>query len=115
MLRGIATVTFAADDLGAASAWYSALLGVEPYFNRPGYVEFRIGDYQQELGIIDRRYIPPSATGPAGAVVYWHVDDLPATLARWNSSAPRSTSRCASAGPVSSPPRWLTRSATCLA
>ena len=33
--------------------------------------------------MIDRRYAPfdPAAPGPAGAVVYWHVDDVPATLA----------------------------------
>jgi len=47
----------------------------------PAYVEFRVGDYQHELGLIDSRYAPDgSATGPAGAVVFWHVDDLTATL-----------------------------------
>jgi predicted enzyme related to lactoylglutathione lyase len=46
-------------------------------------VEFRIGDYQHELGIIDRRFAPPGlAAGPGGAVVYWHVDDVAATLDR---------------------------------
>ncbi len=45
------------------------------------YIEFRLGDYQHELGVIDSRYAPTSsATGPAGAVVYWHVDDVTATL-----------------------------------
>ncbi|SMH48978.1 hypothetical protein SAMN06295885_3167 [Rathayibacter oskolensis] len=84
-LRGMATVSFWADDLDAARAWYTELLGVEPYFVRPpapapaGYIEFRIGDHQHELGIIDRRYAPPgSASGPGGAVLYWHVDDLAA-------------------------------------
>ncbi|WP_346533632.1 VOC family protein [Micromonospora sp. DPT] len=89
MLRGIATVSFWADDLPAAKTWYADLLGVEPYFERagadgrPGYYEFRLGDHQHELGLIDSRYAPPGATtGPGGAVVYWHVDDLPATVAR---------------------------------
>jgi predicted enzyme related to lactoylglutathione lyase len=86
MLRGLSTVSFFADDLAAAKAWYSELLGVAPYFVRPeagppAYVEFRIGDYQQELGIIDSRYAPHSAS-PAGAVIYWHVDDLKETYAR---------------------------------
>lgn len=81
MLRGLTTVSFFADDLGAASGWYAELLGIEPYFARPGYIEFRIGDSEDELGIIDRRYAPPgSASGPAGALVYWFVDDLTATL-----------------------------------
>jgi len=50
------------------------LLGVEPYFDRPGYAEFRIGDYQHELGLIDSSYAPHDTTGgPAGVVLYWHV------------------------------------------
>jgi predicted enzyme related to lactoylglutathione lyase len=33
--------------------------------------------------VIDSRYAPHSAaTGPAGAVVFWHVEDLPAALDR---------------------------------
>lgn len=88
MLRGLSTVSFFADDLGAARAWYSELLGVDPYFVRPeagppAYLEFRIGDYQHELGIIDSRYAPHStSTTPAGAVIFWHVDDLQKTYAR---------------------------------
>jgi predicted enzyme related to lactoylglutathione lyase len=80
MLRGLTTVSFWAADLAAAKQWYAELLGIAPYFERPGYAEFRLGDYQHELGLIDSRYAPDgSATGPAGAVVYWHVDDVPAT------------------------------------
>jgi predicted enzyme related to lactoylglutathione lyase len=86
MLRGTATINLFADDLPAAREWYATLLGVEPYFQRPeegppAYIEFRIGDHQQELGIIDRRYAPAgTADGPAGAIVYWHVDDVVAAL-----------------------------------
>ncbi len=86
MLRGLTTVSFYAPDPAAAAEWYAELLGIEPYFQRPeegppAYVEFRLGDYQHELGIVDSRYEPHgSATGPAGAIVFWHVDDVPATL-----------------------------------
>jgi predicted enzyme related to lactoylglutathione lyase len=80
MLRGLATVNFFAAELDAARAWYAELLGMEPYFSVPGYIEFRIGDYEHELGIIDARFAPPSAGTPGGAVAYWHVDDLTATL-----------------------------------
>ena len=81
MLRGFATISFWADDLEAAKKWYTELLGIEPYFERPGYCEFRLGDHQDELGLIDSRYAPAgSATGPAGAVMYWHVDDVKAAL-----------------------------------
>ncbi|WP_426593681.1 VOC family protein [Cellulomonas sp. McL0617] len=77
--RGIANVSFFADDVDAAHAWYADLLGVEPYFVRDGYVEFRLGDHHDELGIVDRRYAPTQG-GPSGAIVYWHVDDLAATF-----------------------------------
>jgi len=83
MLRGLTTVSLWAADLPAAKSWYTELLGIDPYFERPGYVEFRLGDYQHELGVIDSRYAPGGpATGPAGAVVYWHVDDVTAALQR---------------------------------
>ena len=85
-LRGLSTISFFADDLKAARKWYIDLLSIEPYFERPdaenpAYIEFRIGDYQHELGIIDSNYAPKGATGgPGGAVVFWHVDDVAATL-----------------------------------
>lgn len=88
MLRGMATVSYWADDVKAARAWYADLLGIEPYFERPdagnpAYVEFRLGDSNDELGIIDRRFAPAgTASGPGGAVLYWHVDDVEAALER---------------------------------
>ncbi|WP_344247895.1 VOC family protein [Actinocorallia libanotica] len=89
MLRGMATVNLWADDVEAAGRWYAELLGVEPYFKRPdgdrpaAYYEFRIGDHQAELGIIDRSFAPPGApAAPGGAVLHWHVDDVQATLDR---------------------------------
>lgn len=87
-LRGIATISIFADDMAAAQKWYTELLGVEAYFVRPeegppAYIEFRIGDYQHELGIINRQYAPKGASNPpGGAVVFWHVDDIEAALAR---------------------------------
>lgn len=85
MLRGLSTVSFYADDVQAAVAWYRDLLEVEPYFVRsadgtdkgtPVYAEFRIGDYQHELGIMDARYAPrDKADRPGGAIAYWHVDE----------------------------------------
>ncbi|SFB54708.1 hypothetical protein SAMN05216266_11868 [Amycolatopsis marina] len=86
MLRGFSTISLFAEDIQAAKHWYTDLLGLEPYFERPvdgplAYVEFRVGDYQHELGIIDSRYaphVPPPA--PGGVVLYWHVDDVETTL-----------------------------------
>ena len=88
MFRGFATISFFADDLSAAREWYAELLGVQPYYAfppapaEPAYVEFRVGDDEDELGIIDRRYAPGSpGDRPGGAVMFWHVDDLRGTLA----------------------------------
>ncbi|MEV6768573.1 VOC family protein [Nocardia sp. NPDC051030] len=83
MLRGMATVNYYADDLEAAKDWYAELLGVAPYFTVPGgYYEFRIGDYQAELGIINRKYAPTTPDQPGGQIVNWHVDDVKATFER---------------------------------
>jgi predicted enzyme related to lactoylglutathione lyase len=82
MLRGFATVSYYAADLEAATALYSEMLGIEPYFRRPGYVEFRVGDFQHELGIIDAQYRPTSSDVPAGEIIYWAVDDVAATYER---------------------------------
>ncbi|GAA4012572.1 VOC family protein [Allokutzneria multivorans] len=88
MLRGLTTVNLFADDVPAAVAWYTELLGVDPYFSREvagraAYVEFRIGDYQHELGLLDRRFAPPGwAAGVVGSMTYWCVDDVEGAFAR---------------------------------
>jgi len=82
MFRGMANVSYWAEDMKAARKWYAELFGMEPYFQRPdaenpAYIEYRVGDYQHEVGIIDKKYMPKAATqGPGGAVLYWHVDDI---------------------------------------
>jgi predicted enzyme related to lactoylglutathione lyase len=89
MFRGFATVSFYADDLAVARDWYTELLGVEAYYAipeppaAPAYIEFRVGDDEDELGFTDRRYAPGgAANSPGGAVLFWHVDDLTATVDR---------------------------------
>ena len=88
MLRGLSTISFFADDLAAAQRWYAELLGAEPYFARSiqdqlAYVEFRLGDYQHELGIIDRGFAPRELSETAvGAIAYWHVDDVQGSFDR---------------------------------
>lgn len=87
MLRGLTTVNFYADDLTAASDWYAELLGIQPYFVRevqgaPAYIEFRVGDFQHELGFIDRRFAPEAPPATAGSMTYWAVDDVRASYER---------------------------------
>lgn len=86
ILRGMANVSFWAEDVKAASAWYAELFGIEPYFQKPdagnpAYVEFRVGDYQHEFGIINKNYQPKTIQpGPGGVVLYWHVNDIQAVF-----------------------------------
>jgi len=88
MLRGLTTVNYFADDVAAAVAWYTEVLGAEPYFLReidgkPAYVEFRIGDYQHELGILDSRFAPHGRSQDVGgSIIYWAVDDIQASFER---------------------------------
>jgi predicted enzyme related to lactoylglutathione lyase len=88
MLRGMATLVFWADDLDAAKAWYTELLGIEPYYQFPpegpaAYIEFRLGDSEDEFGFIDRTYAPEGAPDqPGGAIMHWHVDDVDAVFER---------------------------------
>lgn len=86
MLRGLTTVNFIADDLAAAQSWYTNLLGVEPYFVReiegtPAYIEYRVGDFEHEIGFIDARFAAPDNPS-AGAGTFWAVDDVDAAFAR---------------------------------
>ncbi|MCA0294443.1 MAG: VOC family protein [Actinobacteria bacterium] len=89
MLYGFTTINFFVDDVPSATDWYRRVLGIDPYFAHPSledpaYVEFRIGDYQHELGLISSAYRPQGLdrAGPAGAVMYWHVDDVAAAVER---------------------------------
>ncbi|MFD3444713.1 VOC family protein [Microbacteriaceae bacterium 4G12] len=87
-LRGIAQLNISAENVGEARDWYARFLGVDAYFQRPdadnpAYVEFRLGDQGDELGIIDRSYLPSaSPLEPGGAIARWHVDDIRATVDR---------------------------------
>ncbi|HVD29887.1 MAG TPA: VOC family protein [Mycobacteriales bacterium] len=82
-LRGLATVNYWAADWEAARAWYTELIGFGPYFQREGYAEWRLGDDQDELGLVDSRYRPPgAASGPGGVVLYWQVDDVDGMVER---------------------------------
>ena len=84
----LTTINYWADDVKAAWDWYAQVLEAEPYFVRPeegppAYVEFRVGPDEDELGLIDRRYAPPSTSrDPGGAIMHWHVDDVSAAVAR---------------------------------
>lgn len=69
MLQGLRTVVYPVADLTAAKAWYTDLLGQEPYFDEPFYVGFNVGGY--ELGLL------PAGEGES-STTYWGVPDADA-------------------------------------
>lgn len=78
MLLGLRTVIYKVTDLESAKSWYSDLLGQEPYFDQPFYVGFSVGGF--ELGLDPD--VSKKKPGAGGAVAYWGVSDLAATLSR---------------------------------
>ena len=77
MFQGLRTAIYHVDDLAKAKAWYSELLGVEPYFDEPFYVGFNVGGY--ELGL------DPDSRGVergTNVVAYWGVGDAAAAYGR---------------------------------
>lgn len=71
VLRGFATINYFVDDLEAGERWYTKYLKTSAYFHVPFYTEFRVGDYEAEIGIV--------GTGPrlgTGHTTYFCVDNI---------------------------------------
>jgi catechol 2,3-dioxygenase-like lactoylglutathione lyase family enzyme len=73
MFLGLRTVIYAAPDLAASKAWYTAVLGIDPYFDEKFYVGFNVAGYELALD--------PHADPEAGPITYWGVSDADAALA----------------------------------
>lgn len=71
-LLGLRTVIHPVDDLAAATAWWTGLLGFGPYFDQPFYVGFEVAGY--ELGLL------PDGNPADGALTYWGVADCEAAI-----------------------------------
>src|SRR5437773_305989 len=76
MFQGLRTVIYPVGDLEKAKAWYSQVLKIKPYFDKPFYVGFNVGGF--ELGL------DPDLEGNSrgGSVAYWGVPDARAALNR---------------------------------
>ncbi|MBI5310848.1 MAG: VOC family protein [Actinobacteria bacterium] len=66
-LLGLRTTIYPAPDLDAAKAWFTKMLGKDPYFDQPFYVGYEVGGY--ELGL------DPNADPKLGVQSYWGVPD----------------------------------------
>ena len=78
MFHGLRTVIYHVGDLDRAKEWYSAVLGIRPYFDEPFYVGFDVGGF--ELGLQPDEPGAPRAS--TGVVAYWGVDDADAAFGR---------------------------------
>jgi predicted enzyme related to lactoylglutathione lyase len=76
MTTGIRTIIFPVQDLSSAKAFYSTLLGTEPYMEQPYYVGFR-PEGAPEVGLDPNGH----AQGMTGPVTFWHVPDIAAAIA----------------------------------
>jgi predicted enzyme related to lactoylglutathione lyase len=72
-LLGLRTTIYPAPDLEKSKAWFTKMLGQEPYFDQPFYVGFNVAGY--ELGL------DPDADPALGAQSYWGVPDAAAAVA----------------------------------
>lgn len=78
MFHGLRTAIYYVDDIDKAKAWYTSILGFEPYFDEPFYVGFNVGGY--ELGLHPGE---GESSGKAeGVVAYWGVAHAEAALHR---------------------------------
>ncbi|HWD70991.1 MAG TPA: VOC family protein [Actinomycetota bacterium] len=73
MLLGLRSAIYAAPDLAAAKAWWTEVLGKEPYFDQPFYVGFEVGGY--ELGL------DPNGDPATSPLTYWGVADAEEAVA----------------------------------
>ncbi len=75
---GLRTAGYRVRDLVAAKAWYTDVLGFEPYFDQPYYVGYNVGGY--ELGLVPDEAATMSRND--AGVAYWGVADADASYAR---------------------------------
>jgi len=78
MIQGLRTAAYHVPDMAKAKAWYSSVLGMQPYFDQPFYAGFDVGGY--ELGLQPEQ--GDTRAGIGGVVVYWGVADACACLRR---------------------------------
>jgi predicted enzyme related to lactoylglutathione lyase len=74
MSQGIELFIYPVKDVAQAKAFYSTLLGTEPYMDGAYYVGFRVGE--QEIGLDPHGH----ANGLTGPVGYRMVDDIQKSL-----------------------------------
>jgi predicted enzyme related to lactoylglutathione lyase len=73
MFLGLRSLIHPTADLTVSKAFYTAMLGKEPYFDEPFYVGYNVGGY--ELGLW------PGGDPTTAPIAYWGVDNIEEALA----------------------------------
>jgi predicted enzyme related to lactoylglutathione lyase len=73
-MNSVGLIIYPAADMAKSKAFFTTLLGVEPYAESPAYVGFKAGDV--EIGLVQQAH----AKMP-GALAYVTVTDIKAALA----------------------------------
>ena len=76
MIQGLRTAVYKVADLEKAKAWYSDMLGIDPYFDEPFYVGYNVGGYELGLDPDLEGVITGNSVG-----IYWGVADAKASFA----------------------------------
>lgn len=76
MSEGFRTVLFPTADPASAKAVFTELLGAAPIVDEPYYVGWNVAG--QDVGLVPGGH----GNGMTGAVVYWEVDDIKASVER---------------------------------
>ena len=100
MLRGMSTINLGGRGPVGGGPLVHRAAGRGAAGRGPGYAEFRIGDYQHELGIIDQRFAPPElAAGPAERSSTGTSTRRPEPWTNWSRWVPSNSRRSPSAAP----------------
>ena len=70
MNQGLKTIIYPVKDTEKAKAFFTKLVGSEPYVDSPYYIGYKLGD--QEIGLNPNGH----AQGMTGPISYYHVDDI---------------------------------------
>lgn len=72
-MQDVSLIIYPAADLAATKRFFAELMGSEPYVDSPQYVGYKNGE--MEIGLV-----PQSAGAQSGALAYWTVADIAASV-----------------------------------
>ena len=78
-ILGLRTTVYKVSDIIEAKLWYAKAFQVEPYFDEPFYVGFKVAGY--ELGLIEDDV--PAADKTANVITYWGVENIEQEVQRF--------------------------------